>query len=110
MRLLPRLQRARRVERTGPDAVGRWCRPTRTASSSASSCAAGRPDKGMPKFEHALARDVVDIATFLHSAIYLNANRRLYKILDIVVGDAKAGEAFFNGAGQCSACHRQPAI
>jgi mono/diheme cytochrome c family protein len=66
--------------------------------------AAGRPDKGMPKFDLPRAQ-VSDLAAFLHSAIYLNSNRRLYKILDIVVGDAKAGEAYFNGAGRCSACH-----
>ena len=33
------------------------------------------------------------------------SNRRDYKILDIVVGDPKAGEAFFNGAGKCASCH-----
>jgi mono/diheme cytochrome c family protein len=66
--------------------------------------AAGRPDKGMPKFD--LARSQVsDLAAFLHAAIYANSNRRLYKILDIVVGDAKAGETYFNGAGRCRSCH-----
>jgi cytochrome c551/c552 len=67
---------------------------------------AGRPDKGMPGFEQLSRADVVDIATFLHAAIYLNANRRLYQVLNIVTGDAKAGEAFFSGAGKCSACHQ----
>ena len=33
---------------------------------------------------------------------YLDANRRRCKILDIVVGDPKAGEAYFTGAGRCS--------
>jgi len=66
--------------------------------------AAGRPDKGMPKFDLPRAQ-VSDIAAFLHAAIYLNSNRRLYKILDIVVGDAAAGQAYFNGAGRCSTCH-----
>ena len=66
--------------------------------------AAGRVDKGMPKFDMPRAQ-VSDLAAFLHAAIYLNSNRRLYKILDIVVGDAKAGEAYFNGAGRCSSCH-----
>jgi cytochrome c oxidase cbb3-type subunit III len=66
--------------------------------------AVGRPDAGMPKFDLPTAQ-VSDIAAFLHSAIYLNANRRLYKILDIVVGDRQAGEAYFNGAGRCSTCH-----
>jgi mono/diheme cytochrome c family protein len=66
--------------------------------------AAGRPDKGMPKFDLPRAQ-VSDLAAFLHSAIYLNSNRRLYKILDIVVGDAKAGQAYFDGAGRCGSCH-----
>jgi len=64
----------------------------------------GRPDRGMPKFDMPDPQ-LADLATFLHAAIYLNANRRLYKILDIVVGDAKAGQAYFNGAGRCSMCH-----
>src|SRR5439155_10540473 len=64
----------------------------------------GRPDKGMPKFDESAAQ-AADLAAFLHGAIYLNSNRRLYKILDIVVGDPKAGEAYFNGAGRCSSCH-----
>ena len=66
--------------------------------------AAGRPDKGMPKFD--LPRgQIADLAAFLHAAIYANANRRLYRILDIVVGDAKAGQAYFSGAGRCASCH-----
>ena len=64
----------------------------------------GRPDRGMPKFDLQDAQ-VQDLAAFLHSAIYLNSNRRLYKVLDIVVGDPKAGEAYFNGAGGCRSCH-----
>ena len=58
----------------------------------------------MPKFDLPDAQ-MADLAAFLHSAIYLNANRRLYKILDIVVGDPKAGQAYFNGAGRCGSCH-----
>ena len=64
----------------------------------------GRPERGMPKFDFPDAQ-MADLAAFLHAAIYQNANRRLYKILDIVVGNAKSGEAFFNGAGKCSSCH-----
>jgi cytochrome c oxidase cbb3-type subunit 3 len=66
--------------------------------------AAGRPDKGMPKFDMPRAQ-VSDLAAFLHSAIYANSNRRLYKILDIVVGNASEGQAYFNGQGRCSSCH-----
>lgn len=67
---------------------------------------AGRPDKGMPGFEQLARGDMVDVATFLHAAIYLNANRRLYTVLNIVTGDAKAGETFFSGAGKCGTCHQ----
>jgi cytochrome c oxidase cbb3-type subunit 3 len=65
---------------------------------------AGRPDKGMPAFELS-AQQTKDVAEFLHANIYLNANRRLYKVLDILVGDPKAGAAYFSGAGKCSSCH-----
>jgi cytochrome c oxidase cbb3-type subunit 3 len=64
----------------------------------------GRPDRGMPKFDLTNAQNA-DLAAFLHAAIYQNSNRRLYKILDIVVGDPKAGAAYFTGAGRCSSCH-----
>ncbi|MEO7141939.1 MAG: cytochrome c, partial [Bryobacteraceae bacterium] len=37
--------------------------------------------------------------------IELAANRGLYQVQNIVIGDAKAGEAYFNGAGGCNACH-----
>ncbi len=66
--------------------------------------AVGRPDRGMPRFELTPAQ-VSDLATFLHSTIHFAANRRLYKILNILVGDPRAGEAYFNGAGRCSSCH-----
>jgi len=65
---------------------------------------AGRPDAGMPPFQ-LTPEQVTDIATFLHAAIFQNANRRLYQVLDVLTGDPKAGEAFFNGAGKCSTCH-----
>jgi cytochrome c oxidase cbb3-type subunit III len=64
----------------------------------------GRPDKGMPKFD--LSQEQArDIATFLHQRIAAVIDRGDYKILNILVGDAKAGEAFFNGAGKCNTCH-----
>jgi cytochrome c oxidase cbb3-type subunit 3 len=64
----------------------------------------GRPDKGMPKFS--LPEDQVrDIAAFLHDRVRQAAERSGYQILNILVGDAKAGEAYFNGAGGCSGCH-----
>lgn len=64
----------------------------------------GRPEKNMPKFELP-EQEVSDMATFLHATIAAVSNRGDYKILDIVVGDPKAGAAFFNGAGGCRSCH-----
>ena len=64
----------------------------------------GRPERNMPKFE-LTPQEVTDLATFLHSSIYQIGNRGDYKILDILTGDAKAGEAFFQGAGRCASCH-----
>lgn len=64
----------------------------------------GRPERNMPKFELTEA-EVKDLATFLHASIYRLSNRGTYQILDIVVGNAKAGEAFFKGAGKCISCH-----
>jgi hypothetical protein len=37
--------------------------------------------------------------------VELVANRGIYKRLNVVTGDAKAGEAYFNGAGGCHNCH-----
>jgi cytochrome c oxidase cbb3-type subunit III len=64
----------------------------------------GRPEKNMPKFDLP-DQEVADLAAFLHATISAVSNRGDYKILDIVVGDAKAGEKLFNGAGGCASCH-----
>ena len=64
----------------------------------------GRPDKGMPRFPFT-PQQISDIANFLHSSIKNAIDRDSYKILNIVTGDAKAGAAYFNGAGACSSCH-----
>jgi len=62
----------------------------------------GLPEKNMPKFD--LSRQqVADIASFLASRVAA-ASSRGFKV-SIVVGDPKAGEAFFNGAGRCGTCH-----
>ena len=63
----------------------------------------GRPDKGMPKFD-LTAEQVGSIATFLHS-IPVGGRARSTGTVDALVGDAKAGEAYFNGPGKCASCH-----
>lgn len=65
----------------------------------------GRPNLGMPAFPSFDAAQIRDIAEFLHMQIELAANRGTYQELNIVTGNAKAGQAFFNGAGQCNTCH-----
>ena len=64
----------------------------------------GRADKGMPKF--ALSQvQISDIATFLHNGIRAASLHGVYPIINIVTGDPKAGQAYFNGAGKCNTCH-----
>ena len=65
----------------------------------------GFPDKGMPAFPNFAEGQLYDIAQYLHLQVELVANRGTYKRLNVVTGDAKAGEAYFNGAGGCNACH-----
>src|SRR6185437_16892299 len=50
-------------------------------------------------------QQILDIANFLHESIKAAASRGTYQILNIVTGDAQAGEAYFNGEGKCSTCH-----
>ena len=64
----------------------------------------GRPDKGMPKFAFSQAQ-ISDIATFLHNSIRAASLHGVYPIADIVTGDPKAGQAYFNGSGKCNTCH-----
>jgi len=65
----------------------------------------GRPEKGMPKFSLTDAQSS-DIAMWLHRQISAAAERGTYQRLNVFSGDAKAGEAFFNGSvGKCSTCH-----
>src|SRR5579862_7908937 len=54
----------------------------------------GRPAAGMPKF--ALPREqVMEIVAFLHEGVRAAAERGTYKVLNVVTGNAKAGEAYF---------------
>jgi mono/diheme cytochrome c family protein len=64
----------------------------------------GRPEKGMPAFTGMPQTQSADIATFLHAEVLAAITQRTVQI-NIVTGDAKAGEAFFYGEGKCSSCH-----
>ena len=62
----------------------------------------GRTDRGMPKF--ALTIDqVADVAAFIHTFKAAGYDESRQKPASILVGDAKAGEAFFGA--RCAACH-----
>ncbi|MBV9759971.1 MAG: c-type cytochrome [Acidobacteriaceae bacterium] len=65
----------------------------------------GRPDKGMPSFASLTSAQVYDLAEFLHQRVEQAANRFGYQMQNVITGNPKAGQAFFNGAGHCTGCH-----
>jgi mono/diheme cytochrome c family protein len=64
----------------------------------------GRPTLGMPAFPTLEPQQVKDISEFLHARIQQVRGKRLPETA-LLVGDPKAGLAYFNGAGKCSTCH-----
>ena len=64
----------------------------------------GRPTLGMPAFPTLEPAQVEDISAFLHTRIQQVRGSRLPEAA-LLVGDPKAGLAYFNGAGKCSTCH-----
>ena len=65
----------------------------------------GRPEKQMRHSELS-HDDGVDLSTWLHYQVSLVTLWQQYTRMNVFSGDAKAGEAFFNGSvGKCSTCH-----
>jgi len=64
----------------------------------------GRPDQGMPKLGLSELQ-IADVVAWMHVQTYAAGHRTTYAFLDVVTGDAKKGEAYFNGAGTCHTCH-----
>ena len=62
----------------------------------------GIPARGMPKFTLSAA-EISDIAAWLHAQPL--SDRGAPSTLDILVGNARDGAAYFNGAGRCIQCH-----
>lgn len=58
--------------------------------------------QGMPKFDLS-QDDIVAVAAWLHTQQLGNRGARTE--LNVLVGDAAGGKAYFNGAGKCSSCH-----
>jgi cytochrome c oxidase cbb3-type subunit III len=68
----------------------------------------GRSEKGMPPMAGVTKEQITQIAEYLHLLVEKSANRGLYGSLysnDVLTGNAKAGQTFFEGPGGCTACH-----
>jgi mono/diheme cytochrome c family protein len=48
---------------------------------------------------------IYDIAAYLHSRVIYASGRGGVHMSEILVGDANAGQQYFNGAGGCNKCH-----
>ena len=71
---------------------------------------AGHPTQSKKPSASFTDEDVVALAHFLRQRI--NDTMRgspVFTVGDIVIGDAKAGEAYFNGEGGCASCHNATA-
>jgi len=64
----------------------------------------GRPDQGMPK-PNLTEAQIADIVAWLHVQTYAADHRTTYTYLDVVTGDPKKGQVYFNSTGKCSTCH-----
>ena len=67
---------------------------------------AGHPTQSQKPSASFTDEEVVALANFLRQRV--NDTMRgspLFTVGDIVIGDAKAGEAYFNGDGKCATCH-----
>jgi mono/diheme cytochrome c family protein len=62
----------------------------------------GRPDQGMPK-SNLSEPQIADIVAWLHVQTYAAGHRSTYAFLNVLTGDAKKGEAYFNQT--CTSCH-----
>jgi mono/diheme cytochrome c family protein len=65
---------------------------------------AGRPP-AMPAFPNLTDAQITDMAEFLHMTLEAAKSRAVTDAMAALVGDAKAGEAYFTGAGKCATCH-----
>jgi cytochrome c oxidase cbb3-type subunit 3 len=62
----------------------------------------GRPDAGMPKLG-LTEPQIADLVAWLHVQTYSAGHRTTYAFMDVLTGDAKKGEAYFNAT--CKGCH-----
>jgi cytochrome c oxidase cbb3-type subunit 3 len=48
---------------------------------------------------------IYDIAAYLHSRVIYASGRGGVRMSEVLIGDANAGQQYFNGAGGCNKCH-----
>jgi mono/diheme cytochrome c family protein len=63
----------------------------------------GHPTQTTPAAKLTAAQ-IEDLSHTLHQELF-NTLRSALQIQNVLTGDAKAGAAYFNGAGQCAGCH-----
>lgn len=68
----------------------------------------GRPDKGMPRFDHS-DDEIASLVAFIHTrqntVLAQVGGRKGVDPSDLQTGNVEAGKQYFNGAGGCSTCH-----
>ena len=64
----------------------------------------GRPEQGMPASNLSEAQ-IADLVAWLHVQTYAAGHRATYAFQDVLTGDPKRGEAYFQSAGTCHTCH-----
>ena len=64
----------------------------------------GRPEQGMPASNLSEAQ-IADVVAWLHVQTYAAGHRATYAFQDVLTGDPKRGEAYFQSAGTCHTCH-----
>jgi len=64
----------------------------------------GRPEQGMPASGLSEAQ-IADLVAWLHVQTYAAGHRATYAFQDVLTGDPKRGEAYFQSIGTCHTCH-----
>jgi cytochrome c oxidase cbb3-type subunit III len=68
--------------------------------------AKGHPMQSGRKSASLSQTEVADLSHFIHERVYDTLRGSpIFQPQQLVTGNAKAGEAWFNGAGKCSTCH-----
>jgi cytochrome c oxidase cbb3-type subunit III len=65
----------------------------------------GRPDQGMPAFASITGSQIADLAAYIHNFPVDNRDPARFPPPSIVVGDAKAGQIYFQS--KCVSCHSE---